>query len=111
MGKLKDGRVVDVYNVKEGIPSFEKPELVSAVYTNYRWRKYLSNLEDASYENERNLKALNYGRYLCRAWNTGTVDADKLSTFTIYFNVEWTPPPGRPKEVKTREVWSHDCFS
>ncbi len=110
MGKLKNGHVVDVYNKKVGIPSFEKPELVSAVYANYRWRKYLSNLEDASYEATRNLKALHYGRYLCRAWNAGTDAADQLSTFTIYFNVEWTPPPGGAKEVKSREVWRHDCF-
>ena len=55
--------------------------------------------------------ALNYARYLCRDWNTGTPPEKQLATFTILFNVERTPPPGHPKHVRNRVVWNHDCFS
>lgn len=110
MGQLKDGTTVDVYNREPGIPDFSKPEVVSSVYENYRWRKYLSNLEDQSYVAMPQHLALNYGRYLCRDWNIGTSPDKQLATFTILFNVEPTPPPGHPKHIQNRIVWEHNCF-
>ena len=110
-GELIDGSVVDVYNGKPGAPSFARPEVVSAVYENYRWRKYLSTLEDQTYEDTPQRLALNYGRYLCRRWNARAAPEQALSTFRLYFVVEWTPPPGEVKEVRTRFVWYHNCFS
>ena len=109
-GTLTDGTVVDVYNRTVGEPDLDKPDVVSAVYQNYRWRKYLSNLEDQTYEDGPQPLALNYGRYLCRAWNGDSPPDRQLSTFDIAFTVEWTPPPGEPKAARTRVVWHHDCF-
>jgi predicted DCC family thiol-disulfide oxidoreductase YuxK len=109
-GELKDGTIVDVYNRKIGEPSTAKPEFVSTVFANYRWRKYLSILEDQTYEDVPQLMALNYGRYLCRRWNADAAPEKQLSTFTIQFNVERTPPPGGTKELTERIVWHHDCF-
>jgi predicted DCC family thiol-disulfide oxidoreductase YuxK len=109
-GQLKDGSTVDVYNHRNGAPDLARPDIVSAVYANYRWRKYLSNLEDQSYEPEPQRLALNYARYLCRVWNTDTPPAKQLSDFEIIFNVEWTPPRGMAKDLVTRTIWSHDCF-
>ena len=54
--------------------------------------------------------ANNYARYLCRAWTTGTPPASQLSVFSIFFEVEWTPPPGVAKRAKNRVVWTHNCF-
>ena len=48
--------------------------------------------------------------YLCRLWNHGKPYKRTLKSFKLYFNVEWTPPPGEPKEVKRRMVWEHKCF-
>lgn len=110
LGELKDGSVVDVYNKRAGIPSWSKPELVSAVYRNYRWRKYLSIMEDLSYETESNRFAQNYARYLCRSWNAKAPEGKALSVLNIYFNVEWSLPDYQPKTVRNRLVWSHDCF-
>ena len=109
-GQLKDGSTVDVYNHRSGAPDLAKPGIVSAVYANYRWRKYLSNLEDQSYESEPQRLALNYARYLCRVWNEDTPPAKQLSDFEIIFKVEWTPPRGMAKDLETRIVWTHDCF-
>lgn len=33
-----------------------------------------------------------------------------LAAFEIHFQVEWTRPPGTPKDLVTREVWRHDCL-
>ena len=109
-GELQNGTEVDVYNSKTGTPSFEKPARVAATYANYRWRKCLPNLEEQSYRKGPQPLALNYSRYLCRLWNNGVPYKKKLKTYNIHFNVERTPPLGETKIVKTRLVWTHDCF-
>ncbi len=108
-GILEDGTQVDVYRGTDGAPVYDKPQLVSRVYKNYRWRKYISNIEDRSYRSDAPDFALEYGRYLCRAWNEDTASGRRLSTFEIHFQVEWTHPPGREKDLSTRRVWRHDC--
>ncbi len=109
-GELADGTMADVYNGRTGLGDFEKPEIVSQRYANYRWRKFLSNLEDQSYEDEPQVLSLNYARYLCRSWPDSVANVAALSNFVIYFQIERTPSPGDRKTVETRQVWNHDCF-
>ena len=109
-GRLMNGDLVDVYNNKPGPTDSTKPEIVSASYANYRWRKFLSQLEDQSYEPVEQFLALAYGRYLCRTWNAKARGGERLFTFEIAFGVEFTPPPGTEKEAGNRVVWTHDCF-
>lgn len=109
-GKLKDGTLVDVYNKTLEPPVFIKPDVVSKVYTSSRWRKYLSNMEDRSYEDGPYLMSLNYGRYLCRIWNEGTEEQRQLKTIKIYFNVERTQASSMPKLLDRRQIWEHFCF-
>jgi len=110
-GELTDGTVVDVYNGRPGLADFDKPAVVSKVYENYRWRKFLSQLEDQTYEDVPQTLALTYGRYLCRNWRQTHPGAPALATFQIYFQIEVSQPPGEPKGVEARHVWNHDCFS
>ncbi|MBT6405253.1 MAG: hypothetical protein HOK11_12560 [Rhodospirillaceae bacterium] len=110
-GVLRDGTPVDAYRGTRGAPSLEKPAIVSHSYANYRWRKYLSNIEDRSYEADAGDFALDYGRYLCRLWNTDAAAGLELERFEILFPVEWTEPPGQPKRFEIRRVWVHECFS
>lgn len=109
-GTLHDGATVDVYNNVRGMPSLEKPRIVSHAYRNYRWRKYLSNIEDQSYDPNAPDFALNYGRYLCRRWNEDAPAGEALARFEIIFPVEWTAPPGQAKRLEVRRVWLHECF-
>ena len=63
-GRLKDGSEVDLYFTRAGAPvSYRKPPLVSALYPNQRWRKFLMNLQG--------LPHLRYAwaQYICRDWN------------------------------------------
>lgn len=109
-GRLVDDTLVDVYNQIETPPDTTKPALVSAVYHNYRWRKYLSNLEDQSYESVPKRIALNYGRYLCRLWNDDRTGDRRLAEFEVVFYVESTPEPSVQKVVGRRPVWRHRCI-
>lgn len=109
-GELDDGTVVDVYNMRVGAPQPGRPTVVSNVYANSRWRKFLSNLEDQSYNDVPQRLALNYSRYLCRKWSAEFSSSVQLSVFSIAFNVDWTRPPGTPKDTTVTTVWTHDCF-
>lgn len=110
-GELKDGTDVNVYNGNIELPDFIKPDIVSAIYTSSRWRKYFANMEDETYTNGPYSMLLNYGRYQCRLWNQVAEITNPLITFDIYFNVEKTQPPGIPKILNRRSVWTHQCFN
>lgn len=109
-GMLRDGTPVDVYHRAEGAPSFAKPAYVAKTYETYRWRRFLTYIEDMSYDNRTRDYGLEYARWLCRSWNHGTPDARQLVNFDIYFMVEWTRPNYLVKRPKPRKIWSHDCF-
>jgi hypothetical protein len=87
--------------------SREKPPLVSAMYSNQRWRKYMRKIW---LKKHRSLR-LPYGQFLCREWNGSHRGKDKLKNFKIIYMKEQTPPPGGSTEVHPVMVWSHDCFS
>ncbi len=110
VGELRDNTIVDVYNRRSGVPSWDRPDLVSTVYANHRWRKYLSIMEDMSYEQGLNTFARDYARWICRSWNENAPPGKELSVFNIHFNVEWSQPDYRPKHMESHLVWKHDCF-
>lgn len=111
LGELKDNRVVDVYYRRSGVPGWDKPEHVAAVYKNNRWRTYLSSMENISHQGQENKLAQNYSNYLCRSWNRTAPPGKELSVFNIYFNVEWSRPDYQKGDATNRLVWSHDCFA
>ena len=111
VGELRDHTLVDVYNRRSGVPSWDRPPVVAAVYENHRWRKYLSIMEDLSYEKGANEFALNYARWVCRSWNENAPPGKELAVFNIHFNVEWSMPDYRPKHLTSNLIWRHDCFA
>lgn len=111
LGELKDNRIVDVYHRRAGIPGWDKPDNVAAVYKDNRWRTYLMAMEEASHQGQENSLAANYAQYLCRSWNETAPPGKELSVFNIYFNVEWSQPDYQKEDARNRLVWSHDCFA
>jgi hypothetical protein len=105
-GKLRDGTVVDVYNRREGEPSWEKPADIARTYSDYRWRKYLSRTRIERYKRQ----LLHYGRYLCGSWNSGTPAAKQLMKYKIHFNSQRTLPDYQEREIKRTMIWRHNCF-
>lgn len=106
-GELRDGTKVDVGRKREEPPSYEKPALVSRLYKNARWRKYLLNIWMKKNEGYR----VPYAEYLCRVWNTDAARPDrrKLANLEISFMLEQTPPPGEPTQVHRVTVLRHEC--
>jgi hypothetical protein len=83
-----------------------KPELISAMYPNQRWRKYMRNLWQKRYKKMR----LYYGKALCVEWNREHTGREKLRRFNMVYMKEVTPKPGKTTEVVPVQIWTHDCF-
>ena len=103
-GKLANGKSYSVFSDTPEI-SWEKPELVSAMYSSQRWRKYMMNLWQKKHKDHR----LYYGRYLCRNFKRDHPNLAPLETFRIYYMREDT----REEAIQTPKpvmVWKHRCF-
>ncbi|MEP1090437.1 MAG: HTTM domain-containing protein [Rhizobiaceae bacterium] len=109
-GELEDGTIVDVYRMTVGAPAARWDTHAAKDYDTGRWRKLLANLEDESYGDGDKALARNYARYLCRTWGRDRSDLAPLSSFSILFEVQRTPPPGQLAETRVNNVWHHDCF-
>ncbi len=101
-GKLADGSKIDVFTNKP--VTWQKPQNISAMYANQRWRKYLMNIWISKNAGHR----LHYGRYVCRNWNQ-THD-NKLQDFEIYFMKEFTLADYQTKPAEKVKIWNHQCF-
>lgn len=83
-GTLKDGTTVDLAT---GAPvRWEKPELISAIYPNERWRKYHLNLWLEEFERYRPY----YAQYLWRDWDSRHEGDRQLADLKIYFMLKVT---------------------
>lgn len=105
-GELANGTKVDVFRRTVGQVSFDKPEMVSKMFKNARWRKFIMSL----YEKSKKKHRLFYGKYLCRSWNDTAVSDEKLQKFKIYFMKEKNVLPGVESKVEKLMIWQHDCF-
>lgn len=104
-GKLRDGSEIDLF--KEGQPvTWKKPNLVSATFKTYRWRKYMVNL--LSPANDKHL--LYYGQHLCREWNLSHDEEKQLETFEIDFMEEESLPDYVSSQPHKNVLWNHSCF-
>jgi hypothetical protein len=102
--QLADGEQVDLF--RSGAPlSWEKPALVSAMYKNDRWRKYLVNLAAAAYSDRR----LPYAQWLARTWNEQHPANRQILTFQIFLMEQDTLPDYRTAQPKPILLWLHDC--
>lgn len=104
-GRLRNGEEVDVFQ-NGGPVSWDKPTLVSAMYPNQRWRKYMMNIWKKKFKAHR----LYYGKYLCRTWNRRHQGDQVLETFEIFFMREDTPAPRHPARARKVKLWTHNCF-
>ncbi|MBT8459051.1 MAG: HTTM domain-containing protein [Boseongicola sp.] len=108
-GTLINGIVVDPYEGRIAPPDSSRPAVISSVYETSRWRKFLSILEDDSYDNVPQTLALSYARFLCRDWNANRPPEVALASVNIAFLVEWTKPPGTAKAIEYNPILSHTC--
>lgn len=110
-GKLKDGRQVNLMPVaKDDFSlhelSWAKPPYVRDIYKNEHWRKYLENLNNDDFTNQR----LYFGQYICREWNARHTGAEQLRTFEITYMWQPTSPDYRQGTPEKTVLWEHSCF-
>lgn len=104
-GWLKDGRTADLYTMRLGKTTFDKPASLSDYYGNYRWRKYFENIAQRKNHGYR----LHYGRYLCYKWNALYGQQAHLKNLTIYFNQETTQPNYQPQLLERYKLLEYTC--
>jgi hypothetical protein len=109
-GELRDGQKVDLMPITRddyGVHpvSYEKPQDVPATYKNEHWRKYLENIYNQDFADER----LYFGQYICRQWNAHHVGADSLETFRIIYMREMTLPNYQQSKPEKIDLWNHTC--
>src|SRR5205814_2780701 len=100
----KDGTEFDLFTGKP--VRWEKPALVSDMYKNERWRKYMMNISARANENYR----LYLGQYYCREWNQNHEGLKQLETFEIDYMMEESLPDYKTAEPKKLTLWKHYCF-
>lgn len=105
-GTLRDGTIIDTFN--KGMPViYLKPDNVAYTYKNQRWQKYFMNLWLSNYSDFR----LDYGKYVCRSWNSKHTNHESLTGFSMIFMLEKTPEPGMPLEkAEPVTIWTQECF-
>ena len=102
--QLADGEEVDLF--RQGAPvSWEKPPLISAMYKNDRWRKYMVVLAAASSTDRR----LPYAQWLARTWNETHPPDRQILTFQIFLMLQTTVPDYKTAPAKPLMLWTHDC--
>ena len=98
VGKLQNGTQVNLLNPDRTV-NWEKPELVTKIYKNHRWRKYFRYL----------LFKENYARYLCQRWNETHTDNKQLTSLEIYYIHERNYLNRRVSEPKKELLLSYTC--
>ncbi|HEY2918273.1 MAG TPA: HTTM domain-containing protein [Candidatus Binatia bacterium] len=101
-GKLSNGQTVDLFRGGTEL-DWKKPRLVSSIYKNHRWQKYMEGL--------RKIDALqiNYAQYLCRSWNRSHDNGPRLEELEIFYLLEWTLPNYEYFTPEKRSILKYQC--
>lgn len=103
-GTLANGKEVDLF--REGSPvNWDKPEDVSVLYPNERWRKYMMNL----WLRENDAYRPYYARYLCQEWNDAHGAEEKLVKLKLIYMREDTLLPPNVSTPYPVELLSYAC--
>ena len=87
--------------------TWDKPDNITKMYKNDRWRKYLMNLWLGQHSDHR----LHYGRYLCREYNSKNFGTDRVQSFWMYYMIEESPAPGEEqKGIYPSKIHEHICY-
>jgi predicted DCC family thiol-disulfide oxidoreductase YuxK len=107
-GELADGRAVDVLHPERldtGV-SYDKPGDVAGTVPNIRWRKFMENLWNPLFAQERPI----FGKFLCREWNRDHPAQSALKSFKMVYMLNQSVAPGETRTVEQRVFWRQECF-
>jgi len=99
--QLANGKEVDIFRNGAGV-SWEKPALVSSMYKNDRWRKYMVLIAAASNTDLRPP----LGSYLCRQWNATHPKEEQVAALRIILMEQDTLPERGYTAPRPILLWS-----
>lgn len=114
-GELVDGSEVDLLAAGGPVPddaairavSWEKPGSVAGQAANIRWRLLLRRVIG---EPDERAAPQQYGRFLCREWNSRHRGDRQLARFSFVRIAKTLAPPYTAAEYERQTVWRHECF-
>ena len=93
--RLADGSTVDL--LRDGAPlNWDKPDRVTKLHPNHRWRKYFRTLVRTDRKKLRSPMS----QYLARTWDQNHEENRRVLWLDLYLVKEWTPTPGEPLELR-----------
>ncbi|HVE14006.1 MAG TPA: HTTM domain-containing protein [Elusimicrobiota bacterium] len=104
-GRLEDGRGVDLLHGRPGEPDPARPRWIYREYKNKRWKKYLMNLREDRWAEERQ----NYAEWLCRSYNRARSGRDRLRELTVKYMMEEIKPQG-PAPIVEQTFVRYYCY-
>jgi len=100
---LANGSSVDLYEDGAAV-DYERPGLLSADFSSYRWRKYFMNLKRGG-GRPREL----YAEYLCRQWNGHHDTSRRVVELELVYMREVTLPDYRTQPARRVSLLRHRC--
>lgn len=102
--ELLNGQVVDLY--RNGAPlSWERPALVSSLFPDQRWRKYMLNLVLPAYKDY----IPYYARYMCRSWNRRHERNEEVKALQVVFMMHQIYRPNQIGDTTKFILWNERC--
>jgi hypothetical protein len=99
---LKDNTQIDLMkDPKENVISWEKPNSVSIMYRNQRWRKYMMSVW---YENHKDLLPF-LAKHKVDQWNSTSASEKQIREIEIIFMTQFTDPDQKSEKIEKRILW------
>jgi hypothetical protein len=103
-GSLAGGGAVDLFDDGGPIDFDTRPELLSAEYDSYRWRKYYMYIKRGGKRYRERL-----AQYHCEQWNASHTGPQQLRTVEIVYMQEGTLPDYRTRPAKRVSLLTYSC--
>src|SRR4051812_40732588 len=103
-GERARGPALDL--LRDGAPvSFAKPPNVGQTYRTARWRRFFMDAAEEGAQGARR----RYAAYLCRRWNAGHGDDERIATVRLTFMHETTRRDFAPATAVPQERGQFSC--
>ncbi|SEQ19559.1 Predicted thiol-disulfide oxidoreductase YuxK, DCC family [Solimonas aquatica] len=100
-----DGSQIDLRHPQRGSADFSKPERVVDEAANSRWR----NLDAQLAEPQAVALRQSYAAWLCRQWQAGADDAQRILSLKLIYMLERRPESGGPATLEQQVMLRWDC--